>query len=77
MIRLMRSLAVLALLSGNALLAQDLSGQWQGPLTLPNGRDLRIVFKISKADGGALKNSMYKAPTDVIAVDRVEKPTEN
>jgi uncharacterized protein (TIGR03435 family) len=50
---------VLALLSGNALLAQDLSGQWQSPLTLPNGRELRIVFKISKADGDALKNSMY------------------
>jgi uncharacterized protein (TIGR03435 family) len=40
-----------------ALLGQDLTGTWQG--TLQAGRDLRLVLKISKAEGGALKAVFY------------------
>jgi uncharacterized protein (TIGR03435 family) len=58
MSQLMRICAALALLSGSMLLAQDLSGAWQGTLSLQGGRELRIVFKISKTEG-ALKSVMY------------------
>ena len=40
---------------------QDITGTWQGKLMVPqapNG-ELRIVFKILKADGGALKATLY------------------
>jgi uncharacterized protein (TIGR03435 family) len=47
----------LAALPGGALLAQDITGTWQG--TLQAGRELRTVIKISKADGGALKAVLY------------------
>jgi uncharacterized protein (TIGR03435 family) len=43
------------------LLAQDITGTWQGKLLVPqapNG-ELRIVFKILKTDGGALKATFY------------------
>src|SRR3984957_15615666 len=46
----------LAGLSGGALAAQDITGAWQG--TLQAGRELRLVVKISKADGG-LKAILY------------------
>jgi hypothetical protein len=48
---------VLATLSITALCAQDVIGTWQG--TLQAGKDLRIVFKISKGDDGGLKAVMY------------------
>jgi uncharacterized protein (TIGR03435 family) len=53
-------LGVMALtaLSGGALLAQDLTGTWQGTLTLPNGRDLRTVIKVTK-EGNALRGVMF------------------
>jgi uncharacterized protein (TIGR03435 family) len=38
-------------------LAQDITGSWQG--TLAFGKGLRQVVKISKADSGALKVTMY------------------
>jgi uncharacterized protein (TIGR03435 family) len=46
-----------AILFEGALFAQDLAGTWQG--TLNAGRELRIVFKISKADDGGLKAVMH------------------
>ena len=52
-------IVTLAALSANALLAQDLTGTWQGTLSLPNGRELRTVIKLSKADGGALRGQMF------------------
>jgi uncharacterized protein (TIGR03435 family) len=55
--QLIRICAAVALLSA-AVLAQDLSGTWQGMLSLPNGRELRIVFKISKETAG-FKSVMY------------------
>jgi uncharacterized protein (TIGR03435 family) len=45
--------------SGDALLAQDLTGTWQGTLSLPGGRELRTVIKVSKADGSAMRAVMY------------------
>jgi len=50
--------ALVALLGG-ALLAQDhdIAGTWQG--TLHNEKDLRVVMKVSKADGGGLKALIY------------------
>jgi hypothetical protein len=47
---------------------QEISGTWQGTLSSPqspNG-ELRLVFKISAGDGGALKALVYaidRAPT--------------
>ena len=52
-------ITALAALSGHALLAQDLTGTWQGTLQLPGGRELRTVVKISKVDGGALRGIFY------------------
>lgn len=42
-----------------AVFAQDLTGSWQGTLTPQPGRDLRTIFKISKADDGSLKAVLY------------------
>jgi uncharacterized protein (TIGR03435 family) len=52
-------MVALAALSSDALRAQDLTGTWQGTLVPPDGRELRIVVKVSKADGGALRGAMY------------------
>jgi bla regulator protein blaR1 len=53
-------LIALAALSGDALLAQDLTGTWQGTLTLPNnGRELRTVIKVAKTDGAAMRGTMH------------------
>jgi len=47
-----------AALSASALFGQDISGTWQG--TLHGPRDLRVVMKVSKADGGSgFKAMMY------------------
>ncbi len=49
-------------LPGSALLAQDLTGTWQGTLKVngPNGSaDLRTVLKISRADNESLRGSFY------------------
>jgi hypothetical protein len=45
---------------------QDISGTWQGKLSspqAPNG-EVRLVFKISKADGGVLKALVYAIDRD-------------
>jgi len=47
----------LAALSAGSLLAQDITGSWQG--TLHGPRDLRIVIKVAKADGGGLKAMLF------------------
>jgi uncharacterized protein (TIGR03435 family) len=63
-------LIAFAALSGSALLmlpsvrvfaqsAPDITGTWQGTLQPPQGNELRIVIKISKADGGGLKALLY------------------
>ena len=58
--KLMIWMVALAALSSHALLAQDLTGAWQGTLMLPNGRELRTVIKVMKAEGGTgLRGTMY------------------
>ncbi|HTW63974.1 MAG TPA: TIGR03435 family protein [Bryobacteraceae bacterium] len=56
----MLCLLALALLQGSALFAQNIVGAWQGALELPqNGKQLRIVIKISTTDNDKLKAVMY------------------
>ena len=54
-------LALIAVLTVGALHAQDITGNWQG--TLDVGKGLRIVLKISKADG-QLKALTYSIDQD-------------
>ena len=58
MTKLMPRIASLATLTVCGLLAQDITGTWQGKLPAPNG-ELRVLFKILKADGDALKATLY------------------
>src|SRR5436190_8143864 len=39
--------------------AQNVVGTWQGTLTPPSGRGLRLVLKISRADDESLKGVFY------------------
>lgn len=55
--RLFYWITLLAAFAGTAALAQDITGTWQGTLSVGNG--LRTVLKIAKADGGALKATFY------------------
>jgi Protein of unknown function (DUF3738) len=60
--RLLLSILVLSAFSGGALLAQNITGTWQGTLKVngPNGSvDLRLVMKISRADDESLKGIFY------------------
>ena len=50
-------LIVLATLSGSALCAQDIAGNWQGTLHADKG--LRVVLKISKSDKSGWNAMMY------------------
>ncbi len=50
----MLGMIALAALPGNALLAQSLTGTWQGTMQIPSG-ELRTVFKISTTDADKLK----------------------
>ena len=50
-------LIVLATLSGSALWAQDIAGNWQG--TLHANKGLRVVLKISKSDKSGWNAMMY------------------
>jgi uncharacterized protein (TIGR03435 family) len=55
----MPAIIALATLPAGALFAQDITGSWQGTLTIPASKqELRIVVKVSKADAG-LKAVMY------------------
>jgi uncharacterized protein (TIGR03435 family) len=60
--RLLLSIFAFSALSGSALLAQNITGTWQGTLKAngPNGSvDLRAVMKISRADNESLKGVFY------------------
>jgi len=50
-------LIALAVFPASLMLAQTLTGTWQG--TLKAGKDLRIVFKVSTTDADALKGMLY------------------
>jgi uncharacterized protein (TIGR03435 family) len=65
--RLLLSIFALSALPGSTLLAQNITGTWQGTLkvNLPNGSaDLRTVMKISLADNGGLKAVLYSIDQD-------------
>lgn len=51
--------ATLVALSSTSLQAQDLVGTWQGAITLPNGKELRLVVKIPKVDAPPQKGTFY------------------
>jgi uncharacterized protein (TIGR03435 family) len=65
--RLLLSIFALSALPGSALLAQNITGTWQGALKIngPNGSvDLRTVMKISRADNDSLKAVFYTIDQD-------------
>src|SRR5580658_4473249 len=70
---LLLSIFALSALPGSALLAQNITGTWQGTLKVnePNGSlDLRTVMKISRADNENLKGIFYiidRDPTPINA----------
>jgi len=47
----------LGMLLAGVACAQDISGDWQGDLV--DGRQVRVVFRIAKRDGGAWTATMY------------------
>src|SRR5580692_7497079 len=62
--------AALAALQGSALVAQTLTGTWQGALKIPqapNG-ELRVVVKISITEGDKLKADFYSIDQQTPAI---------
>src|SRR6202167_6350140 len=65
--KLLLSIFALSALPGSALLAQNITGTWQGSLKVngPNSSvDLRTVMKISRADNESLKGVFYSIDQD-------------
>jgi uncharacterized protein (TIGR03435 family) len=65
--RLLLSIFALSVLPASALLAQNITGTWQGALKVngPNGSvDLRTVIKISRADNDSLAALFYSIDQD-------------
>lgn len=54
-------MAAIAIFSVTALLAQSLTGDWQGTLQVPQAPrgELRIIIKISTTDADTLKGTLY------------------
>ncbi len=66
----LRMLAVLAAFQGSALIAQTLTGTWQGALKVPqapNG-ELRVVIKIATTDADKLKADFYSIDQQTPAI---------
>ncbi len=57
--KLVLCLIALAASQASALFAQNVVGTWQGSLQPPQGKPLRIVFKISRAADESLKAVLY------------------
>lgn len=55
--RILLAAVALMAMAGSAL-AQDLVGSWQGTLTPPNARELRIVIRIAQ-EGGTLRGQFF------------------
>jgi uncharacterized protein len=75
MIKQFFALTVLAAAIAATAGAQDISGDWQGPLTTPMG-ELRLVLHVTKQADGTYKGTMDSpdqnsngAPLDVIALE--------
>jgi uncharacterized protein (TIGR03435 family) len=60
---------ILAALSAGTMLAQDITGTWQGKLVLPTKQELRTVIKISKEAAGlkAVFYSIDQTPQPIAA----------
>lgn len=50
---------VFAILFGGCHHVQDITGNWQGTLIIPQGRPLRIVLQFTRDKGGARKATFY------------------
>jgi non-heme chloroperoxidase len=50
---------VLAILFTRSLHAQDIAGNWQGTITPPQGKPLRMVLRVIHGDSGAFKAKIY------------------
>ena len=62
--KVMLAILALAVLSAGSasfsqLSAQSITGTWQGALKPPQGRELRMVFKISTGNDDKLKALLY------------------
>jgi hypothetical protein len=71
--RFMLSIFALSAMPGSALLAQNITGTWQGTLKVnsPNGSvDLRTVMKISRADDESLKGVFYSIDQGAAPMNR-------
>jgi uncharacterized protein (TIGR03435 family) len=55
-------------LSGSALLAQDIAGNWQGTLQAPD-RSLRTILKVSKTDKGGWSAKFYSIDQGAQAIN--------
>jgi uncharacterized protein (TIGR03435 family) len=70
--RLLLSILALSALPGSVLLAQNITGTWQGALKVngPNGSvDLRTVMKISRADNESLKGVFYSIDQGAVPIN--------
>jgi non-heme chloroperoxidase len=52
-------MCVLAIVIAGCLRAQDITGNWQGTMTPPQGKPLRIVLRFLRDESGALKARIY------------------
>ena len=50
---------VLAILFADSLHAQDITGNWQGTITSPQGSPARIILQVTHDDSAALKARIY------------------
>jgi pimeloyl-ACP methyl ester carboxylesterase len=50
---------VVAILFAGSLHAQDIAGNWQGTITPPQGKPLRMVLRVIHGDSGAFKAKIY------------------
>ena len=55
---------VLAILFARSLHAQDIAGNWQGTITPPQGKPLRMVLRVIHGDSGAFKAKIYSIDQD-------------
>ena len=50
---------VIAILFAGCARAQDINGNWQGTITPPQGKPLRMILQVAHDDSGALKARIY------------------
>ena len=54
----------LAIVFAGCLRAQDITGNWQGTITPPQGKPLRMILQVIHDDSGALKARIYSIDQD-------------